>query len=208
MCSRNCSIAPALNVSAAATTTEYFACCNICATLASDVVFPVPLMPRNKIKNGCPCSFFSLIFAKRSISPALSKCVEILEIRLSLTNFSISFLSTLEPISFSFKSFLIESITSVATSDSKRAISNSNKMSSISFSLSSFSPKLFAALENALRSLSNIVYPDCEGCPDCCMDCIIWLTCALPCSSLCAASCFFAAVSCMAISISLILASR
>ena len=153
-------MAPALKVSAAAITTEYFACCNIYAILAKEVVFPVPLIPTNKIKKGCPCFFFSLIFSKRSIFPAVSNSIEILEIKLSLTNFSISFLSTFEPINFDFKSDLIESITSVATSDSKRAISNSKRISSISFSLSSFSPRLFAAFENALRSLSNMGYPD------------------------------------------------
>ena len=98
----------------------------------------------------------------------------------------------------------MESITSVATSDSKSAISNSKRISSTSFSLSSFSPRLFAALENALRSLSNIVYPEFGG--D--IDCINWLICARPCSKRPAASCFFAAVSCIAISISFIRASR
>ncbi len=169
MCSRNCSIAPALKVSAAATTTEYFACCNRCATFAKEVVFPVPLIPTNKIKKGFPCFFFSLIFANKSYVPAVSNNAEMLEIRLSLTNFSISFLSTLEPINFSLRSALIESITSVATSDSKRDISNSKRISSMSFSLSSFSPRLFAALENALRSLSNMFYPDFG----CCIACII-----------------------------------
>ena len=157
MCSRNCSIAPALNVSAAATTTEYFACESICATLAKEVVFPVPLIPTNKIKKGWPVFFFSLILSNKSIFPASSNKEEMLEIKLSLTNFSISFFATLEPINRSFKSDLIESITSLATSDSINAISSSNRISSMSFSLSSFSPRLFAALENALRSLSNIV---------------------------------------------------
>ena len=49
-------------------------------------------------------------------------------------------------------------MTSVATSDSKREISNSDITSSMSFSLSSFSPKLLATFENALLSLSNIVF--------------------------------------------------
>ena len=89
MCSRNCSIAPALKVSAAATTTEYFACCNIYAILANEVVFPVPLIPTNKIKKGCELFFFSLIFSNRSIFPAASNNAEIFEIKLSLTNFSI-----------------------------------------------------------------------------------------------------------------------
>ena len=157
VCSRNCSIAPALKVSAAATTTENFACCKICAIFASDVVFPVPLIPTNKIKKGCPCFFFSFIFSNQINFFAASNKAEILEIKLSLTNFSISCLSTLEPISFSFKSDLISSITSPATSDSKREISNSKRMDSMSFSFSSFSPRLFAASENALRSLSNML---------------------------------------------------
>ena len=131
------------------------------------MVFPVPLIPTNKIKNGCPCFFFSSICPNRSIFPTASNIAEILEIKLSLTNFSISFLATLEPINFSFKSDFIESITSVATSDSKRAISKSKRIFSISFSLSSFSPRLFAAFENALRSLSNMIYPDCWEDMDC-----------------------------------------
>ena len=140
-------------------TTEYFFSCSNDASFAKEVVFPVPLIPTNTIKNGCSFFFFSSIFSKISISPTLSNRLEIIEIRLSLTNFSISFLSTLEPINFSFKSALIESITSPATSDSSREISSSKRISSISFSFSSFSPKLLAALENALRRLSNIFYP-------------------------------------------------
>ena len=106
--------------------------------------------------------------------PAPSNSEEIIEIRLSLTNFSISCLSTLEPMSFSLRSSFIASITSVATSDSSNAISNSNKISSMSFSLSSFSPRLFAALENALRSLSNMIYPVFGGCEGgCCIAAII-----------------------------------
>ena len=128
------------------------------ATLAKDVVFPVPLIPTNKIRKGCPCFFFSFIFSKRSICPTASNIAEIFEIKLSLTNFSTSFRSTFEPINFSCKLDLMESITSVATSDSKSAISNSKRISSISFSLISFSPRLFAAFENALRSLSNMHY--------------------------------------------------
>ena len=53
-----------------------------------------------------------------STFPAESNSDEIVEIRLSLTNFSISFLITLVPISLDFKSDLISSITSLATSDS------------------------------------------------------------------------------------------
>ena len=52
MCSRNCSIAPALKVSAAAITIENFACCSKCAIFTSDVVFPVPLIPTNNTKKG------------------------------------------------------------------------------------------------------------------------------------------------------------
>ena len=148
---------------------EYCASFNIYATLANEVVFPVPLIPTNKIKKGWPCFFFSLIFSKRSYSPASSNNLDIDEIKLSFTNFSISFLSTFEPINFSLRSDFIESITSVATSDSNKEISSSKRISSMSFSLSSFSPRLFAALENALRSLSNIVYPEVRGCCICCI---------------------------------------
>ena len=132
----------------------------------------MPLIPTKTIKKGWFCLFFSSIFSKISILPALSNKLEILEIKLSLTNFSISFLSILEPINFSFKLELMESITSPATSDSKRETSSSKRILSISFSLSSFSPRLFATLENALRRLSNIIYPKfgcCGGC-DCCMN--------------------------------------
>ena len=51
----------------------------------------------------------------------------------------------------------MESITSVATSDSSRLISNSNKTSSMSFSLRSFSLNPVDALENAFFRLSNIL---------------------------------------------------
>ena len=108
---------------------------------------------------GSPVSFFFEIFSKRSIVPAPSKRPDIISMRLVLTKFSISCLSTLVPMSFSFNSDLIESITSVATSDSKRDISSSNKISSMSFSFSSFSPKLLATFEKADFRLSNIMIP-------------------------------------------------
>ena len=127
------------------------------ASFAREVVFPVPLIPTNRIKNGCPLLFFAFINSKRSIFPALSKREEMLAIRLFLTNCSISFLATLEPTNLFFKSVFMESITSLATSDSSKDISKSKRICSMSFSLSSFSPKLLAALENALRSFSNIV---------------------------------------------------
>ena len=49
MCSFNCSIAPARKVSAAATTTEILDFCNKYASFAKLVVFPVPLIPTNKM---------------------------------------------------------------------------------------------------------------------------------------------------------------
>ena len=128
------------------------------AIFASDVVLPVPFIPTNNIKNGSPIFFFVLINSTRLTLPAVSNSEDILEIKLSLMNFSILFLSTLEPTSLLFKSDFIVSTISLATSDSSREISNSKRTSSISFSLSSFSPRLFAADENALRSLSNIAW--------------------------------------------------
>ena len=82
--------------------------------------------------------------------------------KLSFTNFSISFLSTLVPISLFFKSDFISSITSLATSDSSNDISSSNKISSMSFSFSSFSLRLFAALENALEVYQTFFAPGFE----------------------------------------------
>ena len=128
----------------------------MCAILASVVVLPVPLIPTNNMRNGLPWIFFALIKLIRSTVPAASNSEDMLEIMLLLTNFSISFLSTLEPISLPFKSDFIESTTSLATSDSNKEISSAKRTSFMSFSFSSFSPRLFAASENALRSLSNI----------------------------------------------------
>ena len=149
-------MAPARNVSDAATTTEYFDCCSMCATFASVVVFPVPLIPTNRIRNGSPDAFFLLIISKRSTRPAESKSDDMLEIRLDFMASVILDFSTLEPIRSFFRSAFIESITSLATSDSRRAISSSNSTSSMSFSFSSFSPRLFATPANAPRSLSNM----------------------------------------------------
>ena len=78
-------------------------------------------------------------------------------IKLFLIKVSISFLSTLTPMSCFLRSDFIESITSMATSDSINEISNWNKISSMSFSFNSFSLKLLAALENAVRKFSNIL---------------------------------------------------
>ena len=78
-------------------------------------------------------------------------------IKLCLTKFCMFFFSTREPIIFSFRLSLIESITSVATSDSSKLISNSNNTSSMSFSLRSFSLNPVDTLENAFFRLSNIL---------------------------------------------------
>jgi hypothetical protein len=58
-CSRSCSIAPARNVSAAAIAKENFEFFNKFATFASDVVFPVPLIPTNTMINGSLVSFLA-----------------------------------------------------------------------------------------------------------------------------------------------------
>ena len=158
MCSRNCSIAPALKVSAAATTTEILFFCKRLAILAIVVVFPVPFIPTNKIMHGSCKSVFDFMFDNMSTIPASSNIPEILSIRLFLTKSSISFLFTVLPTNFVFRSDFISSITSIATSDSKREISSSCNTSSISFSFSSFSLKLLAAFENALPNFSNIVF--------------------------------------------------
>ncbi len=97
------------------------------------------------------------MFEKRSTLPASSNSPDMVRMRLSRTNASIEFLSAFAPISLDFRSPFIESITSVATSDSRSAISSSNKTSSMSFSFSSFSPKLFETFENAPVSFSNIL---------------------------------------------------
>ena len=156
VCSFSCSIAPARNVSDAATTTEYFDFCSMCATFASDVVLPVPLMPTNNMRNGSPFSFFSLILPKRSTRPAESNSDDMLDIRLDLMVSCMADFSTFVPMRSLFRSAFIESMTSLATSDSKSDISSSNRTSSMSFSLSSFSPRLFATPANALCSLSNM----------------------------------------------------
>ena len=158
MCSRNCSIAPALKVSAAATTTEILFFCKRLAILATVVVFPVPLIPTNRIRYGSCGSVFDFMFDSMSTDPASSNMLEIFSVRLFLTKSSISFLLTLLPTSFVLRSDFILSITSVATSDSKREISSSDNTSSISFSFRSFSLKLLAAFENALPSFSNIIF--------------------------------------------------
>ena len=73
VCSRSCSIAPARNVSAAAIARENFEFFSKLAIFASDVVFPVPLIPTKTMINGSPVSFFSCIRDIKSILPALSK---------------------------------------------------------------------------------------------------------------------------------------
>ena len=78
----------------------------------------------------------------------------------------------------------MESITSIATSDSKRLISSSNKTDSISFSFSSFSLNPFETSENAFFRLSNIVYF-----LGICDFCIIFCICCFPISKL-SATCF------------------
>ena len=98
------------------------------------------------------------MFDNISTDPASSNIPEIFSIRLFLTKSAISFLFTALPIRFAFRSDFILSITSVATSDSKREISSSYNTSSISFSFSSFSLKLLAAFENALPNFSNIFF--------------------------------------------------
>ena len=158
MCSRNCSIAPALKVSAAATTTEILFFCKRFAILAIVVVFPVPFIPTNKIMHGSCGSVFDFMFDNISTDPASSNIPEIISIKLFLTKSAISFLFTVLPTRFAFRSDFILSITSIATSDSKREISSSYNTSSISFSFSSFSLKLLATFENALPNFSNIFF--------------------------------------------------
>ena len=58
-CSRSCSIAPARNVSAAAIAKENFEFFSKFAIFASDVVFPVPLIPTNTMINGSPVSYLA-----------------------------------------------------------------------------------------------------------------------------------------------------
>ena len=90
MCSRSCSIAPALYVSAAATTTENFDFCNKFAIFARVVVFPVPLIPTNSIMYGSEVSFFAEILEIKSILPIESKVFDILWIKLFFINSGIS----------------------------------------------------------------------------------------------------------------------
>ncbi len=125
--------------------------------MARVVVLPVPLIPTNKIMHGSFVAFLELILVKRSTVPASSKSADMLPIRLSLMNFSIWLLSTDVPVSVFFRSDLMESITSVATSDSISASSSWNKTSSISLPFSSFSLNDLATDENAFRNLSNII---------------------------------------------------
>ena len=129
----------------------------MCANFASVVVFPVPFIPTNKITYGSCNFFFALIFSKISILPVASNKTEILSIRLFFTNDSISCLSTLVPIRLFLRSDLRESMTSVATSDSSNEISSCWSILFMSFSDSSFSLKLFATFEKALRKFSNMV---------------------------------------------------
>ena len=77
MCSRSCSIAPALKVSPAAITTEYLDSFNKCANFARVVVLPVPFIPKNTIKNGSFFCFFSSILWNKSTFPALSNSKDI-----------------------------------------------------------------------------------------------------------------------------------
>jgi len=65
-------MAPALYVSAAATTIENFEFIKRYASLASVVVFPVPLIPTNSIRYGSPEFFLSEIFDLMSIFPTES----------------------------------------------------------------------------------------------------------------------------------------
>ena len=122
------------------------------------VVFPVPLIPTNRIRYGSCGSVFDFMPDNISTEPASSNMLEILSIRLFCIKPSISFLLTLLPTSFAPRSDFISSITSVATSDSKREISSSDSTSSISFSFRSFSLKPLAAFENASPSFSNIIF--------------------------------------------------
>ena len=125
----------------------------MCATLAKDVVFPVPLIQGIKLEMVVLVPFF-INFSKRSISPAHQN-VQICKIKLSFTNFSISFYN-FRANQF-FKIIFDGIITLIATSDSKSEISNSKRISSMSFSLSSFSPKLFA--KNALKVYQTSFIP-------------------------------------------------
>jgi len=58
VCSRSCSIAPARYVSAAAIAKENFSFFKRFATFASEVVFPVPLIPTKTMINGSFEAFF------------------------------------------------------------------------------------------------------------------------------------------------------
>ena len=64
------------------------------------------------------------MFNNKSHEGASSNILEIFWIKLFSTKSLISFLLTLVPISFSLRSDLMPSITSIATSDSKRDISS------------------------------------------------------------------------------------
>ena len=77
MCSRNCSMAPALKVSDAATTTEILFFCKRLAIFATVVVLPVPFIPTNKIRKGSCESVFDFIFSNKSNEPASSNILEI-----------------------------------------------------------------------------------------------------------------------------------
>ena len=150
-------MAPARNVSAAATATVRFCCFRRCANFARVVVLPVPLIPRKTIRYGSPLAFFSRMRSKTSMVPVPSNMDEMDWIRAVFTNSPTSFLLTEMPVSRSLRSALISSTTSRATSDWRSDISRSDSTSSMSASSRSFSANVFEKPESVLRRLSNML---------------------------------------------------
>ena len=149
-------MAPARNVSAAATATVIPWFFKKYANFAKVVVLPVPFIPRNSTTKGSPLEFFSRMRSSTSMLPASSKSAETDAVSAPCTNVWISFLFTLIPVSLFFRSVHMLSTTSKATSDCRSDISMLDRMSSMSVSFSSFSASVFEKPENVLRRLSNI----------------------------------------------------
>ena len=150
-------MAPARNVSAAATATVRFCCFRRCANFAKVVVLPVPLIPRKMMRYGSPRVFFSCMRSKTSMVPVPSNRDEMDWIRAVFTNSPTSFLLTEMPVSRFLRSALISSTTSRATSDWRSDISRSDSTSSMSASSRSFSANVFEKPESVLRRLSNML---------------------------------------------------
>ena len=123
-CNSNCSIAPALKVSAAARTTLLPFSFNQCVILAIVVVLPVPLTPTNAIIKG-PSLFSSNLL--ESNSDLDNNSTKLAFKAFSIVGAIVALFSTLKPINLFLIISFISSNASIATSDCSKANSISQR---------------------------------------------------------------------------------